>query len=68
MESFPQKYCDVSLIPDFPKAPSRNFWRQILNQNSQSNDLTAEVLHKSMKARTQASVLRTVKTFMNLQL
>lgn len=29
MEQFPQKYSEAPLIPDFPKAPSRNFWREI---------------------------------------
>lgn len=82
MEQFPQKYLEAPLIPDFPKAPSRNFWREILSQNSvgqregkkprffksQRDDLTAEVLGKSMKAKPKASVLRTLKNSMHLQI
>lgn len=83
MEQFPlfQKYSEAPLIPDFPKAPSRNFWREIFKPEfcwtkggkkprffKSQRDLTAEVLGKSMKARTEDSVLGTVKNSMNLQI
>lgn len=29
MEQFPQKYSEAPLIPDFPKAHSIKFWREI---------------------------------------
>lgn len=82
MEQFPQKYSEAPLIPDFPKAPSRNFWREIFKPEfcwtkrgknprffkSQRHDPTVEVLGKSTKARIKASVLKTLKNSMNLQI
>lgn len=29
MKQFPQKYSEAPLIPEFPKASSRNIWRKI---------------------------------------
>lgn len=70
MKQFPQKYSEAPLIAEFPKASSRNFWREIFKPEfcwtkggeenrffkSQGNDITAEVLGESMKARTKASM------------
>lgn len=61
MEEFPQKHSEAPLIPDFPKAPSRNFWSEIFKPKfcwtkggkkprlfkSPGDDPTAEVLGKS---------------------
>lgn len=82
MEQFPQKYSEVLLIPDFPTAPSRNFWREIFKPKfcwtkggkkprffkSPRADPAAEVLGKSRNTRTKASVLKTLNNSMNLQI